>query len=310
MQVKRRINQFFGNILRKDKLQAEDEEEPTSSSHVKNKQKEKSNQSYSQWDLIENIAGEPIEDTLLPGSSSQGDKIIVSDGLAKYAESDEEFIDLDNENMNDSFGKKRKSFLKRSGSLLRRSLRRSKRKARIEKENDGDYQISTDKSEVLTDVVQDINETLLAVAAFGDEYSQFEENSDNEQKKYPKREILFEKSAAVIHNADVHDAPCDQREQIEEAWNQNEKKVGLGTGLKRQASRLASKFQRSPGSGSVRLKSTASMESFSKPHKNKSSSFSINPISPSPSLSPTCPTPNPDLKRTSSFKRKLSFKVR
>ncbi|CAL8083077.1 unnamed protein product [Orchesella dallaii] len=278
MQVKSKINRFFGNILRKENVEAE-EAHQSELTKSKKKSNKKNNQSYSQWDLMEHIA----VDTGKESPIMFEEKSIFSDGLALDS------LDVCNEEYYEEpvleTLPKRKSFLKRSSSLLRRSMKRSKRK-----------EVANHSPETLTispgsvaNIVQQINETLLEVAGFSGEVS---ESSAQIVKSKPLVETSFQK---------------DSNDQCFEDWHHEqdifmeEKKPGLTNGLKRQASKLVSKFQRT--SGSMRLKSANSVDSFPKSTATQKRSASFTSIKGENE-------PNMTIKRGGSLRRKLSFKVR
>lgn len=307
MQVKRRINQFFGNILRKEKTQTEDtdEDEATTSSSAKSRQKGKNNQSYSysQWDLIEHIAGDAIQDESSQRRKPLEENTIYSDGLAYFPDEILEDFNTEAQLRIDEI-KKEKSFLKRSGSLLRRSLRRSKKKSK-KGENEGDLEWQgMDQEESLSNVVQEINTTLLTVASFQDEnvlHKALEHNAQSDNKN------VFTSTFEEINEISIEkDLTVEYDFEEDQKYSQEEGRKGkLKSGLKRQASRLASKFQRN--GGSMRLKSTVSVESFPNTSQRKSASFSTNVMAGSPKPGVTTITVH---SQAGGLRRKLSFKVR
>lgn len=302
MQVKRRINRFFGIILRREKSDhSEDEKDQSSSPKGKKKW---NNQSYSQWDLMEHIADDSIQDEGCRQGQDEN-KIIYSDGLALDSLQSNSEPDNDVQIVESSL--KRKSFLRRSGSFLRRSMSRKSKKEKADHNNQSTSSpfCGNDHDEDLTLIVKEINETLIEVATFGEE-------TLGHHSCTP--------SPTTSHNADTLPDTCDQNLPAETVYNnwlieeeknyelqaKLSKKVGLTTGLKRQASKLASKFQRNKN-GSLRLKPGTSMDSFPTAkltRRNRSASFSASNVHIEKNYE-DC-----GISRVSSLRRRISFKVR
>jgi len=280
MQVKRRINRFFGNILRKENQETEENQVELPKS--KKKSSKKNNHSYSQWDLMEHIA----VDT---GRESQiifEEKSIYSDGLA--LDSLEEYNEEYHENELEVVPK-RKSFFKRSGSLLRRSMRRSSRKVAVnQNQNPETFHVGPGS---LANIVKQINETLIEVAGFSGDIS--ENRESNDAPSTPLDSSFGEDSIDPFMEDLWHNEQCTE-------IIVTDKKPGIKNGLKRQASKLASKFQRT--SGSMRLKTATSIDSFPK------SSVALQRSASFTTLKKV--NEQEGLKRGSSLRRKLSFKVR
>lgn len=297
MQVKKRINRFFGNILRRDKLQELEDEEPPS---PKQRRKPKNTQSYSQWDLIDNSFESSLEEDFVQGNTQPNLDTIYSDGLLHRDDEAVQALAMDTVDFKENEDiEKRKSFLKRSGNFLRKSLRRSKKLAKQSEDDDETLKWRGREREIgsLLNVVQEINTTTVEVAQFGYINSPNTENSSTVHVHENPFETNFEGLSEDFG------LQKDYRENMEVAQNEDcsesGKKPGLRKGLRRQASLLVSKFHKSPGS--IRLKSSVSMESFA---DGKTSS-------------PDATTPGQNsselqcrVEKTSSFKRRLSFKVK